>query len=44
MCLQYKSFENAAVFPSVFYLFGEICVIFNKFEIVVSQLFQFGSV
>ena len=29
---------------SAFYLFGELCDIFNKFEIVVCKLFQFGRV
>ena len=29
---------------SVFYLFGELCSSFNKFEIVVCKTFQFGRV
>ena len=54
--LQFKSFENTVgkgeialnkqilLFPQCFYLFGELSGIFNKFEIVVCNLFQFGRV
>ena len=56
MYLQYKSFENTvgkeeiahnsnfSFSHSVFYLFREIFAIFIKFEIVVSELFEFGRV
>ena len=36
--------SNFSFSHSVFYRFGELCVIFIKFEIVVCQLFQFGKV
>ena len=47
--LQYKSFENTVgkgeIAPkSVFYLFGELSVVFIKFEIVACNLFEFGRV
>ena len=55
-CLQHKSFENTVgkgeivhneqflLFHSVLYPFGELSVIFIKFEIVVCKLFEFGRV
>ena len=55
-CLQYMSFENTVgkgeiayneqflLFPTVFYLFEELSAIFNKTEIVICELFQFGRV
>ena len=36
--------SNFSFSHSVFYLFGELSTIFNKFEIVVCQLFHFGRV
>ena len=36
--------EQFRLYRSVFYLFGELSVIFIKFEIVVWRLFQFGRV
>ena len=54
--LQCRSFENTvgkekllvtsnfSFSRSVFYLFGELSVLFIKFEIVVCKLFQFGRV
>ena len=36
--------SNFSFFHSVFYLFGELSVIFIKSEIVVCKLFQFGRV
>ena len=36
--------SNFSFSHSVFYLFGELSAIFIKFEIVVCQLFQFGSI
>ena len=36
--------SNSFFSHSVFYLFGELSAIFNKFEIVVCKLFQFGTV
>ena len=39
-----KFLVNFSFSHSVFYPFGELSVIFIKFEIVVCQLFQFGRV
>ena len=36
--------SNFSFSHSVFYLFGELSAIFNKLEIVVCKLFQFGRV
>ena len=36
--------SNFSFSRSVFYLCGELFAIFNKFEIVVCKLFQFGKV
>ena len=36
--------SNFSISHSVFYVFGELYVIFVKLEIVVCKLFQFGSV
>ena len=36
--------SNSSFFHSVFYPFGKRSAIFNKFEIVVCKLFQFGRV
>ena len=36
--------SNFSFSHSVFYLFGELSATFNKFEIVVCKLFQFGRV
>ena len=55
-CLQYKSLENTVgkgeiahnelilLFHQFSTCFGELSVIFNKFEIVVCRLFPFGRV